>query len=159
MDFYFFETPLGYMALGAEEGAIVRLYLPNSPTPRLMSRPTPLLEEGQRQLLEYLAGTRREFDLPLNPPGTPFQQKVWAALRDIPYGQTRSYRDVARAAGCPRGFRAVGMANHCNPIPIFIPCHRVVGADGSLTGYAGGLELKKTLLAIEGSFPGKIVNS
>ena len=159
MDFYFFETPLGYMALGAEEGAIVRLYLPNSPTPRLMSRPTPLLEEGQRQLLEYLAGTRREFDLPLNPPGTPFQQKVWAALRDIPYGQTRSYRDVARAAGCPRGFRAVGMANHCNPIPIFIPCHRVVGSDGSLTGYAGGLELKKALLAIEGSFPGKIVNS
>ena len=159
MDFYFFETPLGYMALGAEEGAIVRLYLPNSPTPRLMSRPTPLLEEGQRQLLEYLTGTRREFDLPLNPPGTPFQQKVWAALRDIPYGQTRSYRDVARAAGCPRGFRAVGMANHRNPIPIFIPCHRVVGSDGSLTGYAGGLELKKTLLAIEGSFPGKIVNS
>ena len=156
MDFYFFDTPLGYMALGSEEGAVTRLYLPNAPTPRLMSRPTPLLEEGRQQLLEYLSGTRREFDLPLAPPGTPFQQKVWAALRDIPYGQTRSYRDIALAVDCPRGFRAVGMANHNNPIPIFIPCHRVVGADGSLTGYAGGLELKKALLALEGALPRKI---
>ena len=153
MDFYFFETPLGPMALGAEEGAITRLYLPNAPTPRLMSRPTPLLEEGRKQLLEYLSGTRREFDLPLFLHGTPFQQKVWSALQDIPYGQTRSYRDIALAVDCPRGFRAVGMANHNNPIPIFIPCHRVVGANGSLTGYAGGLELKRALLALEGILP------
>ena len=76
---------------------------------------------------------------------------MWRALEDIPYGQTRSYRDIALAAGCPKGFRAVGMANHRNPIPIFIPCHRVVGADGSLTGYAGGLELKKRLLELEGA--------
>jgi len=150
MDFFLFDTPLGQMGLTAEEGAITHLYLPNSPTPRLMPHPTPLLETGRIQLLEYLAGARREFDLPLAPRGTPFQEKVWAALRAIPWGQTRSYRDVALAVDCPRGFRAVGLANHRNPIPIFIPCHRVVGADGSLTGYAGGMELKRALLALEG---------
>ena len=150
MEFYQFDTPLGMMALGEEEGAIVRLYLPNQPTPRLMSRPTPLLEEGRRQLLEYFRGERREFDLPLAPRGTPFQQKVWAALRAIPWGEVRAYRDIARAADCPKGFRAVGMANHNNPVPIIIPCHRVIGADGALGGYAGGLELKRALLAIEG---------
>ena len=154
MEFYQFDTPLGPMALGEEGGAIVRLYLPNAPTPRLMSHPTALLEEGRRQLLEYLKGERKEFDLPLAPQGTPFQQAVWAALRDIPWGEVRSYREIAQAVGSPKGFRAVGMANHRNPIPIFIPCHRVVGADGSLTGYAGGLELKRALLAAEGrSFP------
>ena len=150
MDFYRFDTPLGPMALASEEEAIVRLYLPNTPTPRLMSRETPLLARGRDQLLEYMAGRRKTFDLPLAPQGTPFQQRVWAALRDIPYGQTRSYREIAQAVDCPKGFRAVGLANNRNPIPIFIPCHRVLGADGSLTGYAGGLELKKALLSIEG---------
>lgn len=150
MDFYRFDTPLGPMALASEEEAIVRLYLPNTPTPRLMSRETPLLARGRGQLLEYMAGRRKTFDLPLAPQGTPFQQRVWAALRDIPYGQTRSYREIAQAVDCPKGFRAVGLANNRNPIPIFIPCHRVLGADGSLTGYAGGLELKKALLSIEG---------
>lgn len=150
MEFYQFDTPLGLMALGEEDGAIVRLYLPDSPTPRLMSHPTPLLEEGRRQLLEYFAGERKEFDLPLAPQGTPFQQMVWAALRDIPWGELRAYRDIAQAVNCPKGFRAVGMANHNNPLPIFIPCHRVVGADGSLGGYASGLATKRALLAIEG---------
>lgn len=153
MEFYLFDTPLGQMGLGEEEGAITRLYLPGVPTPRLMSRPTPLLEEGRRQLLDYLAGNREYFELPLSPKGTPFQKKVWNALRAIPYGQTRSYRDIALAVDCPRGFRAVGMANNRNPIPILIPCHRVVGADGSLTGYAGGLELKRALLTLEGAAP------
>jgi len=150
MDFYSFDTPLGCMALAAEDGAIVRLYLPNSPIPRLMSHPTPLLAEGARQVLDYLAGRRQVFDLPLAPQGTPFQQKVWAALRAIPYGQIRSYKDLARSAGCPRGFQAVGQANRRNPIPILIPCHRVIAADGSAGGYGGGLELKRALLAIEG---------
>lgn len=150
MEFYLFDTPLGAMALTEKAGAITRLYLPNSLTPRLASHPTPLLERGRDQLLEYLAGERREFDLPLTPQGTPFQQRVWAALRTIPWGQTRSYRDIAQAADCPKGFRAVGMANHKNPIPIVIPCHRVVGSDGSLTGYAGGLEMKRALLSLEG---------
>ena len=138
------------MALAEENGAILRLYLPNSPTPRLMPHATPLLEAGKQQLLEYMAGQRKEFDLPLNPQGTPFQKKVWAALRAIPYGQTRSYQDIAQAVDCPRGFQAVGMANRSNPIPILIPCHRVIGADGSLGGYAGGLMMKQSLLHIEG---------
>lgn len=150
MELYLFDTALGEMGLGSEEGAIIRLYLPGEPVPRLISRPTPVLERGRRQLLEYLAGERRTFDLPLSPQGTPFQQKVWAALRAIPWGQVRSYRDVAGAVDCPRGFRAVGMANHRNPIPILIPCHRVVGADGTLTGYAGGLDVKAALLRLEG---------
>lgn len=151
MELYLFSTPLGEMGLGEEAGAITALYLPGRPVPRLISRPTPLLEEGRRQLLEYLAGERQEFTLPLAPAGTPFQRAVWQALQTIPYGQTRSYGDIARQIGRPKAFRAVGMANHENPIPIFIPCHRVVGSDGSLTGYAGGLELKKALLGLEGS--------
>lgn len=157
MDFYQFETPFGLMALGTEEGSIIRLYLPNSPIPRLMSHATPLLAEGKKQLLEYLHGQRREFDLPLKPQGTPFQRKVWTALQEIPYGQVRSYRDIALASDCPKGFRAVGMANNRNPIPIIIPCHRVIGANGSLVGYAGGLELKQALLALENPsfFPAK----
>lgn len=150
MDFYLFDTPLGQMALAAGDGALTRLFLPNQPTPRLASRETPLLAQGRDQLLEYLAGTRKEFDLPLAPQGTEFQNKVWSALRDIPWGQTRTYRDIAIAVNCPKGFRAVGMANNRNPLPILIPCHRVVGSDGALTGYAGGLEMKRALLAIEG---------
>lgn len=150
MDFYQFSTPLGPMALAGEGEAITHLYLPGRPTPRLVSHPTPLLLEGEGQLLEYLGGQRKVFDLPLNPQGTPFQRRVWQALEAIPWGETRTYRDIALAVDSPRGFRAVGMANHYNPIPIFIPCHRVVGADGSLTGYAGGVELKKALLSLEG---------
>lgn len=149
MDFFLFDTTFGHMALTAEDETITRLYLPNAPMPRIASQETPLLARGREQLLEYLAGTRTHFDLPLSPHGTPFQQGVWAALKDIPYGQTRSYRDIALTVDCPRGFRAVGMANNRNPIPIFIPCHRVVGADGSLVGYAGGLDLKRRLLALE----------
>ena len=150
MDFYLFDTPLGPMALEGEGERVTRLYLPGCPTPRAASRSTPALEKARGQLLAYLAGERRSFDLPLDPRGTPFQRRVWAQLERIPYGQTRTYREVALASGSPKGFRAVGMANHCNPIPIFIPCHRVVGSDGSLTGYAGGLELKRALLALEG---------
>ncbi len=150
VEFYQFDTPLGAMALACNDQALTHLYLPNRPTPRIASHATPLLARGREELLEYLAGTRREFDLPLAPEGTPFQRGVWSALQHIPWGQTRTYRDIAQAVDCPKGFRAVGMANHRNPLPIFIPCHRVVGADGSLTGYAGGLELKKALLAIEG---------
>lgn len=150
MDFLLFDTPLGQMGLGSQEGKIIRLYLPNQPIPRLMPHETPLLAEGRRQLLEYFSGERRGFDLPLAPQGTPFQQKVWSALQQIPWGETRSYRDIAQAVDCPKGFRAVGMANRCNPIPILIPCHRVISADGALGGYASGPEVKKALLAIEG---------
>ena len=97
------------------------------------------------------AGTRKAFDFPYRLHGTPFQERVWAALREIPYGETRSYKDIAEAIGHPKAFRAVGMANHANPIFIAIPCHRVIGASGSLVGYGGGLEMKKALLELERS--------
>ena len=111
---------------------------------------SPLLDAAEAQLREYFAGTRRTFDLPLAPRGTAFQQRVWAALRAIPYGETRTYGELAAAIGSPSASRAVGMANHHNPIPIVIPCHRVIGANGTLTGYTGGLEIKRKLLALEG---------
>ena len=149
MEFWMFDTPLGTMAVGEEDGAITRVYLPNSPMPRLMPHKTPLLERAQGQILEYFDGQRQEFDLPLAFVGTDFQQKVWKALTAIPYGQTITYGALAEAVGCPGGARAVGMANHRNPLPILVPCHRVVGAGGKLTGYAGGLEMKKSLLELE----------
>jgi methylated-DNA-[protein]-cysteine S-methyltransferase len=102
-----------------------------------------------RQLREYLAGRLADFDLPLAPEGTPFQQQVWRAVAAIPYGETRSYGEIARAIGRADAVRAVGAANGQNPLPIVIPCHRVIGSDGRLTGYGGGLPLKKRLLALE----------
>lgn len=101
------------------------------------------------ELREYFAGERREFTLPLAPAGTPFQQQVWAALREIPYGATCSYGRIAGRIGRPKACRAVGMANNRNPIAIVVPCHRVVGASGALVGYAAGLEVKEKLLALE----------
>ncbi len=108
-----------------------------------------MLRQAVRELEEFFAGERRSFTVPLAPVGTPFQQQVWRALQTIPYGATCTYRDIACAVGRPAACRAVGMANHCNPIPIIIPCHRVVGADGRLTGYAGGLAIKSRLLQFE----------
>ncbi len=118
-------------------------------TPEILSMPSPLQEETARQLREYFEGKRKKFDLPIEPEGTEFQRRVWKALLKIPYGETKSYQEIAQEAGSPKGFRAVGMANHKNPIIIVIPCHRVIGKDGSLTGYGGGLELKEELLALE----------
>ena len=149
MDLILFDTPVGTLGLEEEDGALVGLQLPGQPVPRIACHETPLLAEGRRQLLEYLDGRRRVFDLPLAPRGTEFYRAGWRALEAIPYGETRSYRDIAEAVGRPRAVRAVGQANHHNPIPIIIPCHRVVGANGSLTGYGGGLALKKHLLELE----------
>ena len=149
VDLILFDTPVGAIGLEEENGAIVRLLLPGQPVPRIACHETPLLSEGKRQVLEYLAGQRRVFDLPLAPRGTEFYRSVWRALEAIPYGETRSYRDIAQAVGRPKAVRAVGQANHNNPISIIIPCHRVVGANGSLTGYGGGLDMKKHLLRLE----------
>lgn len=146
-----FDTPFGPMGLGEAEAAICRLYLPGIALPPAPREETALLAEGRRQLTEYFSGQRRTFSLPLRPEGTPFQQRVWAALREIPWGQVRTYRQIAAALGSPRSCRAVGMANHRNPLPILIPCHRVVGSSGALTGYAGGLALKAALLTLEGA--------
>lgn len=110
-----------------------------------------------RQLEEYLAGHRRQFDLPLDLRGTEFQKRCWQELLKIPYGETRSYADIARAIGNPAAVRAVGLANGQNPIAIIVPCHRVIGSDGSLTGYGGGLETKRKLLELEGALSGSLV--
>ena len=144
-----FDTPFGPMALEGES-ALTRLWLPGT-LPDLDGRgeETPLLRAAREALLAYFAGERRDFDLPLAPAGTDFQRAVWETLRAIPYGQTRTYGEIAAAVGRPRAVRAVGQANHVNPLPIFIPCHRVVGKGGALTGYAGGLDLKRALLALE----------
>jgi O-6-methylguanine DNA methyltransferase len=111
--------------------------------------PNQILMEAERQLREYAAGRRFVFHLPLAPEGTPFQLAVWRALAEIPYAETRSYRDIARAVERPKGFQAIGQANTRNPLPIVIPCHRVINADGSMGGYGGGLERKQTLLLLE----------
>ena len=117
--------------------------------PDAIERITPLLQHTATQLTEYFAGRRHSFDIPLDEHGTPFQLRVWAALRLIPYGSTWSYKQLAAAVGTPKGFRAVGMANHCNPLSIVTPCHRVIGANGALVGYAGGIGIKQALLDLE----------
>lgn len=112
-----------------------------------------VLADARAQLDAYFAGTRTTFDLPLAPHGTPFQQRVWSALRELAYGETISYLELARRVGDPRAVRAVGGANGRNPIPVIVPCHRVIGADGSLTGFGGGIERKRWLLRHEGALP------
>lgn len=140
------ETPVGTLWIEEADGAV------SCVTSRPLSGPegnAPVLEQAKKELTEYFAGTRKTFSVPLNPRGTDFQRAVWAALREIPYGETRSYGQIAAQVGNPKAGRAVGMANNRNPIAIIVPCHRVIGADGSLTGYAGGLNVKQELLALE----------
>lgn len=137
-------TPIGPVCLTEANGALVRLSRGVGGADS-----SPLLLEAETQLAEYFAGARRDFHLPLAPAGTEFQRKVWAALLEIPYGETRSYGEIAAQIGNPKACRAVGMANNRNPLPILIPCHRVIGADGSLVGYGGGLNVKTVLLELE----------
>ena len=151
-----FDTPLGTMRVVGDALQLDRVDLPNAaarqPDPTWREERGALrapLREAKRQLGEYFAGERREFDLPFAPAGTPFQHRVWDALRGIPYAETLSYRELAKRVGNPAAFRAVGAANGRNPLAIVVPCHRVIGADGSLTGYGGGLPVKAALLALE----------
>lgn len=150
-----FGSPLGELTLVAEDGALTAIYFPGHKRLPDAAGFGPRSEDGfgeaKRQLAEYFAGERTEFTLPLAPRGDPFQLKVWQLLRQIPYGQTRSYGQLARELGDPHLAQAVGNANGRNPISIVVPCHRVVGADGSLVGYAGGLERKRFLLELEES--------
>jgi methylated-DNA-[protein]-cysteine S-methyltransferase len=147
------DSPLGGLTVVAEDGALTGLYfahhLRGPAVETLGARGDVGFEEVRRQLGEYFAGERREFDLPLAPAGAEFQQRVWQLLTQIPYGQTRSYGDLARQLGDAALAQAVGAANGRNPLSVIVPCHRVVGADGSLTGYAGGLERKRLLLSLE----------
>lgn len=147
MGYLCYESPFGKIGLTDEDGCLIGLSF--SPDPDQIPEPTPVLEETAKQLDAYFTGKQKNFTVPLNPKGTVFQKKVWKALCEIPYGETTSYGELARKVGSPKGYRAVGMANHCNPIGILIPCHRAVGASGSLTGYAGGLDKKRFLLELE----------
>jgi len=156
------ESPCGPLLCVVDEaGAVVRIEFGNGRdaqkvTERMQDRGIEVIEdpartaEVRRQLAEYFAGERREFDLALAPAGTPFERSVWDELRRIPFGETRSYGEIAQALGRPGAARAVGRANGANPIPIVVPCHRVIGSDGSLTGFGGGLDAKSRLLELEG---------
>lgn len=149
---YYYETGIGKIGIVEENNVITNLYLGNVTEPKESTiYETPLIKEAGNQLVDYLAGRRKCFDLPLAPKGTAFQNTVWEALQQIPYGETRSYGDVAKSIGQPKAARAVGMANNKNPIALFIPCHRVIGANGKMVGYAGGLDTKEQLLKLEKS--------
>jgi methylated-DNA-[protein]-cysteine S-methyltransferase len=155
MYWYEMDSPIGGLLLAGDGEALSRVYFQAGPRPR---RPSPewcheerALAQARQELEEYFAGTRQTFDVPLAPQGTPFQLQVWQALRRIPYGQTVAYGELARQLGFPAGARAVGLANGANPLPIIVPCHRVIGADGSLTGFGGGLPIKHALLTLEGA--------
>lgn len=149
-NFAFYESPFGLIKIGYEENEIV--CIETSQSIDAENEPCELSDEAFSQLLEYFHGKRKVFDLPLKMKGTEFQIKVWQALCDIPYGETRTYKEIAEKIGNPNSSRAVGMANHNNPLWIVVPCHRVVGKNGKLTGYAGGLEMKSQLLETEKKF-------
>ena len=145
-------SPIGPLRLVASPNGLRQIEFSPLPAPdaEWTAESTPVLVEVGRQLNEYFAGTRRSFDLPLEPSGTDFQQSVWKVLRGIPFGQTISYGEQARRLGDAKKARAVGSANGRNPLPIVVPCHRVIGTNGSLTGFAGGMDAKKWLLTHEG---------
>ena len=148
------DSPLGPLRIESDGRALTRIVLPieahpSDPAGERVRDPGPFTA-ARAQLAAYFAGTRRTFDLPLAPRGTPFQLAVWQEMRKIPWGRTMSYGELARRIGRPSACRAVGAANGRNPLPIVIPCHRVIGADGSLTGFGGGLAAKQWLLALEG---------
>lgn len=151
------DTPVGRLTVAATDAGLHAIEFPENRHPQRragwVEGDHPLLRQARGQLDEYFAGTRRTFDLPLSPRGTPFQRQVWLALASIPYGRTESYAQLAARVERPAAMRAVGGANGRNPLPIVLPCHRVIGADGSLTGFGGGLPTKRFLLQLEGAIP------
>lgn len=167
-DIYYemYDSLIGKLIIAVEEEALLGIifrgqeYIKNQENEILFQKnrhrmhrgETPFMQRVHSQLEEYFCGRRRKFEIPCKLSGTIFQKKVWKALDNIPYGETRSYRDIAEAVDSPKSCRAVGMANHNNPIPIIIPCHRVIGANGKMVGYGGGLEIKKTLLDLEAAY-------
>ncbi len=149
MNYYHtYNSPIGTLLIEATDNHITRLSFQQEERGR-EEQLTPLIRTAFEQLDEYFAGRRKTFDLPLLPEGTPFQEKVWKTLQTIPYGELWTYKDVALRIRQPRASRAVGMANNKNPIMIFIPCHRVIGTDGKLVGYAAGIDIKHKLLIME----------
>ena len=156
-----FDTPVGLLTVAAEGDELRYIEFPSNRHQVIradwvlvsLDEAPRVLRIAREQLLEYFAGTRQTFDLPLRPRGTAFQMRVWRTLADIPFGQTWSYKQLAQACGNVNAMRAVGAANGRNPLPIVLPCHRVIGADGSLTGFGGGIETKAALLRLEGALP------
>ncbi len=145
-----FASPVGVLEIVEQGGALRELHFRSSREAPPSEPPlSPLLQRCLRELEEYFQGTRRSFTVPLHLQGTPFQVQVWQALQEIPYGETRSYQEIAVAIGNPRALRAVGGANNKNPLALLVPCHRVIGKDGSLTGFGGGLDIKEWLLEHE----------
>ena len=153
MNYQFLETPIGSLRLVSDGTHLLAIEFEGQYSEDMQGSECsdPVLASCAQQLSEYFAGARQGFELPLGAHGTPFQQSVWAALLDIPYGEVRSYRDIARSINNEAAVRAVGAANGRNPLPIVVPCHRVIGSDGSLTGFAGGLKTKTQLLQLEGA--------
>lgn len=148
---YFYETEIGKIGIAENGEGITNVYFNDEKIPKdMIVEETKLIKEAGKQLRSYLGGERKIFDLKLVPEGTDFMKKVWQELCNISYGKTKSYGEIAKNIENPKGARAVGLANNRNPIPIFVPCHRVIGANGKLVGYAGGIDLKKKLLELEG---------
>lgn len=147
---FYYETPIGQIGIAEENNKITNVFFENSSASLEFNiKETPILIKANNQLQEYFLGKRKAFNLPLNPKGTKFMNDVWSSLCDIPYGKTKSYKDIAHILNNSKAYRAVGLANNRNPIPLFIPCHRVISSNGNLTGYLGGLEVKSYLLELE----------
>lgn len=155
MNYDYVSTPIGSLLVAGESGALCRVAFEQDgrrvPPEDGWRRDPSSVTQAKKQLLEYFGGQREAFDLRLRPHGTEFQRAVWSALAEIPYGETVSYGELAEEIGRPSAVRAVGAANGRNPLPIVLPCHRVIGADGSLTGFGGGLDAKRFLLDLEGA--------
>lgn len=147
--YYIYHTDIGTITIACDTIGITKISFGEILCEAAKKEEVPLIKEAAKQLTEYLQGKRQTFDVALHAEGTEFQKNVWRALTNIPYGETRSYADIAEKIGNPKAVRAVGMANHNNSIAIIVPCHRVIGKNGSLTGYAGGLSLKQKLLHLE----------
>lgn len=148
---YYYETDIGKIGIAEQNDKITYIFFEGEGAPSVgyAFKEAPVLIEANKQLQEYFKGQRKEFSLPLAPVGTEFMLRVWEALRTIPYGETRTYKEIATAVGNNKACRAVGMANNRNPISIVTPCHRVIGSNGDLVGYAGGLNIKSYLLDLE----------
>lgn len=155
MNYFIYAMPLGRLSIAANERGITRIAFGpvEFDAPR---RPSALTNTAATQLQEYFAGKRRAFDVPVDLHGSPFQLEVWNSLLNIPYGQTRTYAQIAEAIGRPKAYRAVGLANNGNPVPIIVPCHRIIGAHGRLAGYVAGVKVKRYLLELEGADPASL---
>lgn len=150
MKLYFQNLAIGRIGIAEEGGSITNLYFETDAIPQDAEVcETEVIREAFRQLEAYFAGDLKSFSVPVAPRGTAFMREVWEILRWVPYGKTASYKEIAIAVGNPKAFRAVGLANNRNPVPLFIPCHRIIGSDGKMVGYRGGLDIKRKLLELE----------